>query len=73
MGLLINLAEHEAGWRQRLRQLRLPLPAGGATGSRQLVPLLCTLLSAVAAPRAPRPDPSPSAAGKQRNQKLRDR
>ena len=44
--------EHDASWRQQLRQLQLPdTTAGGASGRVQLVPLLCVLLAAVA-PRA---------------------
>lgn len=52
LALLINLVEHNASWRQQLRQVALADPgsAGSAAGSArvQLIPLLCVLLGAMA-------------------------
>lgn len=65
LALLINVVEHDASWRQQLRSTALPdLPSsGGGTGAGggrvELVPLLCTLLAAV----APRSKQAPTPAG----------
>lgn len=63
LALLINLVEHKASWRQHLRQMQLPDTSGGASGARlQVVPLLCTLLAAVA-PRSKAAAATPTGEG----------
>jgi hypothetical protein len=55
--------EHDASWRQQLRQLQLPdTTAGGPSGRVQVVPLLCELLAAVA-PHARQASTPAAAAG----------